>query len=139
MEKYFITRTYLEGEIIYVASEIKGYQFKPKNNIDYGFKIDEVTIIKGSLVEKVIKRKIKNKLDIYLQFLIEQLEDDSSDDSRVALDDLQRYRVIIKKRYSNYLDEKYLELLNQKLDVIEKELKGHIIYNNLEEKAHKSR
>lgn len=137
-QKYFVYRKDYNGTISF-NSEIKGYELYPKNTVNYGIKVNEMVIVKSSLIEKVIKRKIKNKLELYLQFLIEKIDGEDSDDSRIALGDLQKYRVIVNKKYSPYLNGKYLELLNKKFDVIERELKSNIIYNNLEEEVHKSR
>ena len=138
-EKYSIYKKDYNGEIT-LNIEKDGYHFNPKNTIDYGLEINEIIVIKSSLIEKIIKKKIKNKLDLYLQLLIEKLDGDESDDSRRALGDLQRYRLVVNKKYGFYLDNKYLELLNKKFDVIEREFKSNIIYDDLElEEAHKSR
>ena len=104
-------------------------------------------IIKPSFVEKVIKRKIKNRLDFYLKLIIENLDGaDDSDDTRKALGDLERYKKVINERYSIYLDDKYMELLNKKMDVIERELKNNLLYSDyleeeqvLEEEHRRSR
>lgn len=89
-------------------------------------------IIKPSLIEKIIKRKVKNKLDYYLKLIIDNLDgNDSDDDTRIALDDLQRYKKIINDKYSIYLDEKYMALLNKKINVFERELKNNLLYQNL--------
>lgn len=136
MKKYFIYREEHKGNIVYV-NKIEGYLFEPKNTIDYGIEINKVIVVDQNLVKKIIKRKIKNKLEFYLQYLINK---DDEDDSRRALDDLQRYRNMVSRRYSLYLENKYLDLLNKKFDVIERELKSNIIYNELEvEEIHKSR
>ena len=53
-----------------------------------------------------------------------------TDDTRKALGDLERYRKVINERYSIYLDEKYMDLLNKKMDVIERELKNNLFYKD---------
>ena len=84
------------------------------------------------MIEKVVKRKIKNKLDYYLQLIIANLDgNESDDDTRKALGDLQRYKKVVNDKYSIYLDEKYLTLLNKKIDVFERELKNNLLYSNL--------
>lgn len=136
-EKYLVSRNNYNGDIV-ISNALKGYIFNPKNNINYGIKINEVIVVKPSLIEMVIKRKIKNKLDYFLKFIVE--ENDDTDDSRIALGELQKYKAIVNKKYNLYLDNKYLDLLNKKFDVIERELKSSVIYNNLElDEVHKSR
>ena len=134
MKQYFISKEKYNGEIVYLNLEkLKGYKINPKNNYNYdGIKVNEMIIIKPSLIEKVIKRKIKSKLDYYLKMIIDNLDgNDSDDDTRIALDDLQRYKKIINDKYSIYLDEKYMALLNKKINVFERELKNNILYQNL--------
>ena len=147
MKQYLISKEKYNGEIVYVNyDKLRGYKFTPKNNFPYdGIKVNE--IIKPSFVEKVIKRKIKNRLDFYLKLIIENLDGaDDSDDTRKALGDLERYKKVINERYSIYLDDKYMELLNKKMDVIERELKNNLLYSDyleeeqvLEEEHRRSR
>ena len=149
MKHYLISKEKYNGEIVYVNyDKLKGYRFTPKNNFPYdGIKVNEMIIIKPSFVEKVIKRKIKNRLDFYLKLIIENLDGaDDSDDTRKALGDLERYKKVVNERYSIYLDDKYMELLNKKMDVIERELKNNLLYSDyleeeqvLEEEHRRSR
>lgn len=129
MGHYFISKKNYNGEVVFVNyDKVNGYKVSPKNNCHYdGVKVNEMIIIKPSLIEKIIKRKIKNKLDFYLKIIIDNLDDDSSDDTRIALDDLSRYKKVIKEKYSIYLDEKYMDLLNKKINVIERELKNNLL------------
>ncbi len=134
MKQYLISKEKYNGEIVYLNCEdLKGYKINPKNNYSYdGIKVNEMIIIKPSLIEKIIKRKVKNKLDYYLKLIIDNLDgNDSDDDTRIALDDLQRYKKIINDKYSIYLDEKYMVLLNKKINVFERELKNNLLYQNL--------
>ena len=149
MKQYLVSKEKYNGEIVYVNyDKLKGYKFTPKNNFPYdGIKVNEMIIIKPSFVEKVIKRKIKNRLDFYLKLIIENLDGaDDSDDTRKALGDLERYKKVVNERYSIYLDDKYTELLNKKMDVIERELKNNLLYSDyleeeqvLEEEHRRSR
>ena len=149
MKQYLVSKEKYNGEIVYVNyDKLRGYKFTPKNNFPYdGIKVNEMIIIKPSFVEKEIKRKIKNRLDFYLKLIIENLDGaDDSDDTRKALGDLERYKKVINERYSIYLDDKYMELLNKKMDVIERELKNNLLYSDyleeeqvLEEEHRRSR
>lgn len=129
MKQYFISKKNYNGEVVFVnCDKANGYKFSPKNNYPYeGVKVNEMIIIKPSLIEKIIKRKIKNRLDFYLKIIIDNLDDSSDDDTRIALDDLARYKKVIKEKYSIYLDEKYMALLNKKINVIERELKNNLL------------
>lgn len=141
MKQYLISKKNYNGEVVLInCDKSSGYKFNPKNNYQYdGIKVNEMVIIKPSLIEKVIKRKIKNKLDFYLKIIIECLDGDDDDDTRIALGDLERYKKIIKEKYSIYLDEKYMSLLNKKIGVIEKELQNNISEKTYEEEISRRR
>ena len=90
-----------------------------------------MVIMNPSFIEKVLKRKIKHRLDLYIKFLISLLEDETSDPTslRHALNDLEKYRRTIINKYRNYLDKKYVELLLKKIEVLERELKDKLFYS----------
>ncbi len=75
--------------------------------------VNKMVVINPSFIEKVLKKKIKRKLDLYLQFIVSVIEDEDTDPSnlRYVLDDLERYRRTIINKYQRYLDEKYINLL----------------------------
>ena len=111
--------------------KIAGYKFVPKNSIKYdGVKVNTVVVINQSMIEKVLKRKIKNKLDLYLKLIINFINDDNDDNDsstyKEALDDLARYKGIIQYKYKKYLDQKYMEILLKKIAVLEYEIKKRI-------------
>lgn len=106
-----------------------GYTIKPKNQMKYeGIIVNSMTIIDDYLIKTLLKKKIKKKLDMYLQFLITVLEDDDTDGGHLmfALNDLERYRRQVINNYKKYLEEKYIKLLMNKMDLIEQELKAKI-------------
>ena len=128
-------------------NKLKGFNFNPRNNVKYdGVIVNKMIIIKPSMIEKVLKRKIKRKLDLYLKLIIKFVESEGSDDGGVlaeALNDLTRYKSIIKNKYQKYLDEKYLSILKKKIDILEYELKARIMsLQNIyyeEKTSHRSR
>lgn len=128
MQKYFISKSNYNGEVIFInVDKINGYKISPKKDLKYdGIKVNEMVVIKPSMIEKIIKRKIKIKLDSYLKFILYGTDDD--DDTRKALGDLERYKLVINNKYSIYLDDKYLFLLNKKIGTIERELRSRLVY-----------
>lgn len=130
--------------------KLRGFRFMPKNNIEYdGIKVNKMIIVKPSMIEKVLKKKVKRKLDIYLKYIVALLDDDTEDDGGVlelALNDLERYRRTIINKYQLYLDKKYTKLLLKKIELLEHELKTRLLYVRYyapdeiqEEKSRKSR
>lgn len=129
--RYILCKKKQEQELIYLNYDVKsGFKFKPKNKVDYnGVKVNEMVVINPSFIEKVLKRKIKRKLDSYLHFLIMLLDNEDTDPTnlRHALNDLEKYRRTVINKYRNYLDKKYIDLLLKKMDVLERELKTKIL------------
>jgi len=116
-----------------------GYKMSPHNSVSYeGITINQITIINESFIKKVIERKIKIKLDIYLKYVLKLLsvEDDDADSEGdvekidVVLDDLSRYKSIIQNNYRVHLEQAYYEILIKKIEVIEAELKKKREYIN---------
>lgn len=112
---------------------LDGFHFKPMNRIGYdGVKVKKMVMINSKFVEKVLKRKIKKRLELYLRFIISIIDSDDNDtditDLRAALNDLTRYKETIRYKYQKYLDKKYLSLLLKKIELLEHELKTKIYY-----------
>ena len=113
-------------------AELDGFKFNPKNQVEYdGIMVNEMVLINPSFIENVLKRKTKKKLELYLRFIISLIDNESnasSDDLREALNGLVRYKGIVENKYRRYLDERYINVLLKKIDLLEQELKMKIIY-----------
>ena len=132
---YYINKKNSNKEIIYLDfDKLKGIDFSPKNKIKYdGIVVNKMVIIKPSMIEKILKRKIRKKLDLYLKLIIRFIESEDSDNGetlREALNDLTRYKSIIMHKYMKYLDEKYLKLLSKKISLLEYEINSKLININ---------
>lgn len=124
---YYISKKGNNGEIVYIDyDKLSGFNIKPRNNVKYdGIAVNKMIIIKPSMIQKVLKRKIKNKLNLYLNLIIQMIDDDNGTDGdtlKEALNDLTRYKNIINYKYKKYLDDKYFDLLNKKINLLEYEL-----------------
>lgn len=116
--------------------KLKGFQFLPKNNIEYpGVEVNSMLVIKPSFIEKLLKKKIKRKLEYYLNYMITIIDESDSDPDdaslRQALNDLTRYKQTVESKYRKYLDDKYMDLLNRKIALLERELKTKIVYKTV--------
>lgn len=135
---YYVNKKNNSSEIIYLDYDrLSGFNFSPKNSIKYdGIVVNKMVIIKPSMIEKVLKRKIKKKLELYLRLIIKFIESEDSDNGdslREALNDITRYKSIINHKYRKYLDAKYLNLLFKKIAILEYELNSKLInYNDYE-------
>ncbi|MCI9110915.1 MAG: hypothetical protein HFH47_03760 [Bacilli bacterium] len=108
---------------------VDGFKVKPKNKVKYdGIEVNKLTIISPYFIDNVLKRKTKRKLNSYLQFLFNSLEDDdtSGDDLGLILEDTKRYKALIINKYSKFLDVNYIRELLFRVTFIEEELKMRI-------------
>ena len=115
-------------------SKLDGFMFTPKNRVNYdGVTVKKLVMINPSFTEDILKRKIKNRLEIYLRFIVSIINEDDDDtditDLRAALNDLTRYKAIIRNKYLLYLDKRYAAMLLKKIEILEQELKNKIIYH----------
>ena len=112
-------------------NKMGGFESTPKNTNEYmGMEVNKMVVINPSFIEKVLKKKIKRKLDLYLQFIVSVIDDEDTDPSnlRFVLDDLERYRRTIINKYQHYLDEKYINLLLKKIELLNNEIKTKLVY-----------
>lgn len=99
--------------------EIEGYTVTPKNRIQDAILVSEMTIVKPEFIKKILKKKVR--------LMLENLDSQSDDDdTRKALDIIERYKLTVNKKYAKFLDDKYMSLLNQKFDILEREFKNNL-------------
>lgn len=131
---YLLCKDNKEKDLVFFDyNKIDGFEFTPKNSSDYiGVTVNKMVVIKPSFVEKVLKKKVKRRLDLYLQFIISVLDSEDTDPTglRTVLNDLERYRRTVINKYQKYLDEKYINLLLKKIDLLNHEIKMKLVYSN---------
>lgn len=69
-----------------------------------------------------VKKKYENLMKILPDLLIS--DDDSGESIRHALNEIERFRQIIKNKYREYLKEKDLKLMSSQLKVLQHEAKS---------------
>lgn len=130
-ERYYICDKD-NNEIVYGYidyNRLHGFKIRPQNNVPYdGVEVSRLVLVEPNLIKKVLKRKIKHKLDAYLVFLFSVIDDDDEDPDTLELviDDVSRYKSIIMNKYSKFLDKKYIKGLLKKVGMVELELKNKL-------------
>ena len=107
--RYLLVKDKKEESLETDLKKIPGFVFNPQNNIKYdGILVDEVKLTKPELIEKILKKKIKRKLAMYTQLIIELIESSDEDDGTIdiVLNDLERYKRVISNNYRVYLSKK---------------------------------
>lgn len=132
LKQYAIKKDMYDNCIIAINyNDLEGFKVNPKNQIQYdGIVVNQLVLINQSFIQKVLKKKIKRKLDMYLQMIMYLLNEEGETGETIeeALNDLSRYRDIIRYKYQKYLDEKYISLLLQKVNLLEYELRQRLAY-----------
>lgn len=129
-----------EIEIIEYEQHI-GFDVNPKNRVKKGNSIDvsKVIFMSPTLIEKLLKKKIDREYKRILILLTEVAADDSDDTSKlsIALNEVELFKSIIRKKYSRFMEEAKTEQLIKRLNLMSKELKRRIfeieeekLYNN---------
>ena len=137
-EQYILIKSQKSKDIVYIDyKDIAGFKVKPKNGKKYGgVNVNEMLIIKPNFIDIILKRKTGKKLENYINYLIEVLDDEDADGAKLAqtLNDIDRYRTTVKNNYREYLNEKYLEILLKKLNLIEEKLneKMQVFYQRMQ-------
>lgn len=124
---YVLIKKSDKKQIFYIDyDKLEGYEMKPRNQVKYdGIIVNKLIMINPSFIEKILVKKTKRRLEQYLQYIIDIMEDDSNatpGELKIALNRLEKYRRTVINTYRKYLDEKYYKLLLQKIDLIEQEL-----------------
>lgn len=129
MKKYIILKNKKRKKTKIDLNKVSGYRVLPKNSFEYpGIKVESLVVIKPNLIEKLLKKKIKRKLEYYLNYIIRLIdEEDDGTSYKEILDEISRYRELIKYRYRLYLDDKYINILLKKISLIEYEIKTKTI------------
>lgn len=131
-QKYDILNGYISWD------QIEGFNVKPLNNVLYeGVKVSHLKVVEPELIKSVLKRKIKIKLNTYLNILISFTEedDDDSETYELILNDVELYKNKIINKYAKFLDRRYVKSLLKKVNMVERELKNKLQTLNKEKEV----
>ena len=124
MNNYFISKDNKSGEIIYLEYDKDGYKVTPKRKKEDAIEVNKIVFVSPSLTEKLLKKKLDNKLTKLLYELnainIDNEDDDSSNDGRIRdmLKEAERLKINIINNYKKYLGNTYSILSLKKLEII---------------------
>lgn len=130
---YYIEKNKVKYKTNLDVLKMKGFKVTPQNKYEYpGVEVKSMLLIKPSFIEKLLVKKTKRKLEYYLKYIINILDESDDDgDLRQALNDLTRYKSIVRHKYKKFLDDKYIDLLTKKISMLERELKSKIVYKTM--------
>ena len=113
------TITYMEYE------KLKGFNVKPKDSfeMDDMINVNEMIIINPGLIEKLVFKKCKRRLEKIILMLSVVYEDESTDDGNIemVLDEIEKFKTMLRKKYKEYLKKEEYKLYLKKIEILESE------------------
>ncbi len=113
--------------------DIDGFLMGSKNKV---FSISGCNIMKikivdkklaGSVVSDKVMRRYKKLINYLTNVLIDDCDDGTGEGYREALNQIEKFRLIIKNEYRAYLTRKELEKMSKQLVVLQKELNNRLL------------
>ena len=135
---YLIIKDKKQKETIYLEGhKLEGYKLlKNRNKLINGVNVKNIVIIKNSLIEKVIDKKIEKKFKSLLELIASVCESDEDPSSgmRYALTEIEKFKRIMINQFTAYMNKKQLEKLDKKIKIIEQEVTMRLYqYNQIYE------
>ena len=132
--KYLIIKDQKKGETIYLeGKKIEGYPLiKDRNKMINGINVNKMVIVNNSLIEKVINKKMDRKFKSLLELISSVCESDEDPVSGMmyALSELEKFRRMMFNEYIIYMNNVQLEKMDQKIKLIEQEVKNRLVEYN---------
>ena len=133
MNNYFISKDNKSGEIVYLEYDKEGYKVTPKRKKEDAIEVNKIVFVSPTLTEKLIKKKINNKISRLLLELNTSYDDESdSGESRFRnmYKEAEKLYTYLINVYAKYLGKTYVNLTIKKLELIINEYKEKLYLIN---------
>lgn len=133
---YLIVKKKDSKEIIYFqVDKQKGYDIKPKNKnikLKDAINVSSITVFNTSLIENIINKKVNIKIRKLIDFLVNNSENDEdpASDLMLCLNEIEKFKREIFNKYINFMNQKQIKLLEQKIKLLEEQITMHIYMIN---------
>jgi len=147
-QRFLVVKTKDTKEIKYMEyDKIDGYRINPKNNIKFqdAINVKSMILINPTLIEKMVDIKARKRFNYLINLLaiIYEEDDETGEGLRIAHNEAEKFRTEIINKYRKYISQEKLELLENKIAILEDELNLRMEYllqaNQNMEKEGKSR
>lgn len=133
-KSYYVLKDKNKKETVYFEyDKIDGYKVNPKVHKKNAIKVSKITFVSPELSEKIIRKKIDNKIEYLLKQLKQIEESDGTDDGIISktLIDAEKLRMQIITNYVKYLGHTYESLTLKKIQIITEELKYRLYMSRI--------
>lgn len=124
--KYVIEKNGKDMKLVYYSVNMVGLNVEPKNGVPgLTIKAKKVILIDPELRDAYIKQRINKKIDRVIKFMLRILndEDTTEGDVGMVLDEINKLKGIVIKKYKEYMKLSEYKALLTKLIIIEEEFK----------------
>lgn len=124
--KYVIEKNGKDMKLVYYSVNMVGLGVEPKNGVPgLTIKAKKVVLVDPELRNAYIKQRINKKIDKVIKFMLRILndEDTTEGDVGMVLDEINKLKGIIIKKYKEYMKVSEYKALLTKLIIIEEEFK----------------
>lgn len=124
--KYVIEKNGKDMKLVYYSVNMVGLGVEPKNGVPgLTIKAKRVVLVDPELRDAYIKQRINKKIDKVIKFMLRILndEDTTEGDVGMVLDEINKLKGIIIKKYKEYMKVSEYKALLTKLIIIEEEFK----------------
>lgn len=135
-KSYSISKNKIKDDNVYLEYDmLDGYQVNPKTSKKDQIKVNKIIFVNDSMSEKIIRKKIDNKINILLKEL-KDIEDGGGSEEGIkrSLMDAEKLRVQIINNYVKYLGHTYSSLTLKKIQIIVNQLRFKLYTNKLLER-----
>lgn len=124
--KYVIEKKGKDLKLVYYNVKMVGLDVTPKNSVPgLTIKAQKIILIDRELTDAYIRQRINKKIDKVIKFMLRILndEDTTEGDVGMVLDEIEKLKGIIIKKYREYMKVSEYKALLTKLIIIEEEFK----------------
>lgn len=124
--KYVIEKNGKDMKLVYYSVNMVGLGVEPKNGVPgLTIKAKKVVLVDQKLRDAYIKQRINKKIDKVIKFMLRILNDEDATEGDVGmvLDEINKLKGIVIKKYKEYMKVSEYKALLTKLIIIEEEFK----------------
>lgn len=124
--KYVIEKNGKDMKLVYYSVNMVGLGVEPKNGVPgLTIKAKKIVLVDQKLRDAYIKQRINKKIDKVIKFMLRILndEDTTEGDVGMVLDEINKLKGIVIKKYKEYMKVSEYKALLTKLIIIEEEFK----------------
>ena len=122
---YSVSEKKTKGKIIDTIS-INGFPMGSKDKVFKisNSKVRKIKITNKKLANPLVSKKVMKQYNKLIEYLTESLldEDDDGETCREALNQIEKFRLIIKNKYRDFLTKQEIEKMSKQLVLLKKEL-----------------